>query len=119
MYGLPGGNRGSPDVSFVAATRLPSGSELKELFRRTAVFELVPDLVAEVLSPSDRPREVMDKVGEYLGAGGRQVWVIDPAEERAVAYRSVTGAREIPPGGFLDGEDVLPGFRCPLRDLFE
>jgi Uma2 family endonuclease len=119
VYGLPSGNRRSPDVSFIAATRLPSGPELKELFRRTAVFELVPDLVVEVLSPSDRPREVMDKVGEYLGAGVRLAWVIDPAEERAVAYRSVTGAREIPPDGSLDGEDLLPGFRFPLRELFE
>jgi Uma2 family endonuclease len=118
-HGLPSGNRRSPDVSFIAATRLPSGPELKELFRRTAVFELVPDLVVEVLSPSDRPREVMDKVGEYLGAGVRLAWVIDPAEERAVAYRSVTGAREIPPDGSLDGEDLLPGFRFPLRELFE
>src|SRR2546426_817289 len=52
-------------------------------------------------------------------AGVRLAWVIDPAEERAVAYRSVTGAREIPPEGSLDGEDLLPGFRCPLRELFE
>ncbi len=119
VYGLPSGNRRSPDISFIAASRLPSGAELKDLFRRTAVFEFVPDLAVEVLSPSDRPREVMDKVGEYLGAGVRLAWVIDPVEERAVAYRSVTGAREIPPDGSLDGEDLLPGFRCPLRDLFE
>jgi len=119
VYGLPSGNRRSPDISFIAAPRLPKGAELKDLFRRTAVFEFVPDLAVEVLSPSDRPREVMDKVGEYLGAGVRLAWVIDPAEERAVAYRSVTGAREIPPEGSLDGEDLLPGFRCPLRDLFE
>ncbi len=119
VYGLPSGNRRSPDISFIAASRLPSGAELKDLFRRTAVFEFVPDLAVEVLSPSDRPREVMDKVGEYLGAGVRLAWVIDPVEERAVAYRSVTGAREIPPDGFVDGEDLLPGFRCPLRELFE
>jgi Uma2 family endonuclease len=119
VYGLPSGNRRSPDISFIAAARLPSGAELKDLLRRTAVLEFVPDLAVEVLSPSDRPREVMDKIGEYLGAGVRLAWVIDPVEERAVAYRSVTGAREIPPDGALDGEDLLPGFLYSLRELFE
>jgi Uma2 family endonuclease len=79
--------------------------------------ELAPDLAVEVLSPEDSPREVLDKVGEYLAAGVRLVWVIDPRASRAVRYRSLTDVHEIGPDGNLDGEEVLPGFRCPLADL--
>ena len=60
---------------------------------------------------------VLDKVGEYLEAGVRMVWVIDPRSARAVRYRSVGEVREVGPDDSLDGEDVLPGFRCLLRDV--
>jgi hypothetical protein len=59
---------------------------------------LAPDLAVEVLSPRDRPRYVMDKVGEYLEAGVRLVWVIDPKKERAVVYRSLSDVRELGSG---------------------
>jgi Uma2 family endonuclease len=70
-----------------------------------------------VLSPGDRPRHVLDKVGEYLEAGVRLIWVIDPGKARAVVYRSLSDVRELADDDVLDGEDVLPGFRCPLRDI--
>jgi Uma2 family endonuclease len=70
-----------------------------------------------VLSPRDRPRHVLDKVGEYLEAGVRLIWVIDPRKARAVIYRSLSDVRELAADGMLDGEDVLPGFRCALRDI--
>jgi Uma2 family endonuclease len=108
-YRLPGGNVRSPDASFVASKRL---SRVPEGF-----LELAPDLAVEVLSPHDSPREVLDKVGEYLAAGVQLVWVIDPREGRAVSYRSLTDVHEIGPDGTLDGGELLPGFRCPLADL--
>lgn len=79
---------------------------------------MAPDLVIEVLSPDASPREVLDKVGEYLSAGAPLVWVIDPKTETAAAYRSLTDVARVPKNGILDGEDVLPGFRLPLAELF-
>ena len=76
-----------------------------------------PDLAVEVLSPSDRPRFVLDKVGEYLQAGVRLVWVIDPKRRRAAVYRSTTDVREILEDGVLDGEDVVPGFAVALAEI--
>jgi len=108
-YRLPGGNVRSPDASFVSSKRLPKVPE--------GFAEVAPDLAVEVLSPEDSPREVLDKVGEYLAAGVRLVWVIDPRASRAVRYRSLSDVREIAPDGTLDGEEVLPGFRCPLAEL--
>lgn len=76
-----------------------------------------PDLAVEVLSPDDRPRYVLDKLGEYLGAGVRLVWVIDPGARVATVYRSLTDVRRLEEHEALDGEDVVPGFRCPLADI--
>ena len=78
---------------------------------------MAPDLAVEVLSPDDRPRDVLDKVGEYLEAGVPLVWVIDPRKSKAIAYRSLTDVREVALDGMLDGEEVLPGFRCALREI--
>ncbi|HET7294193.1 MAG TPA: Uma2 family endonuclease [Vicinamibacteria bacterium] len=109
-FRLPGGNVRSPDASFVAKERFAAG--VPEGFA-----DVPPDLAVEVLSPEDRPRTVLDKVGEYLQAGVRLVWVIDPRAGRAVVYRSLTDVREVKADDDLDGEDVLPRFRFSLAEL--
>jgi Uma2 family endonuclease len=76
-----------------------------------------PDLAVEVLSPSDRPRQVLDRIGEYLEAGVRLVWVIDPVERNATVYRSLTDVMTVDETGVLDGEDVVPGFTCPVAAI--
>ena len=62
-------------------------------------------------------RHVLDKVGEYLEAGVRMVWIIDPRKAKAIVYRSLSDVTELQGGDALDGGEVLPGFRCPLRDV--
>lgn len=109
-FRLPGGNVRCPDVSFVSAARVPAGQP-------QGFAELAPDLAVEVLSPEDRHRDVLDKVGEYLGAGVRLVWVIDPEQATAVVFRSLTDVRRVERDGVLDGEDVVPGFTCALSEL--
>jgi Uma2 family endonuclease len=69
--------------------------------------------------PSDRSRPLLDKIGEYLDAGVRLVWVIDPARRVANCYRSLTDVRTVTAEQELDGEDVVPGFRCRLSDLLD
>jgi Uma2 family endonuclease len=78
---------------------------------------LAPDLVAEVLSPGDRPGEVMNKVGDWLNAGCRLVWVIDPARRRALVYRADGSVSLLAERDALDGEDVLLGFSSALVDV--
>jgi Uma2 family endonuclease len=110
-FRLPGGNVRSPDASFVAAGRFEADTPPDDF------ADLAPDLAVEVLSPSERPRAVLDKVGEYLEAGVRLVWVIDPRSAKAIVYRSLTDVTELQTGDALDGGEVLPGFRCLLRDI--
>jgi Uma2 family endonuclease len=110
-FRLPSGNVRSPDASFVAAGRFRDGKVPDDY------ASVAPDLAVEVLSPGDHPRYLLDKVGEYLEAGVRLVWVIDPRKARAVVYRSLSDVRELSPDDALDGEDVLPGFRCTLGEI--
>ncbi len=75
-FRLPSKNVRSPDVSFVASGRFPDDKPPVDF------GSVAPDLAVEVLSPHDRPRHVLDKVGEYLEAGVRLIWVIDPQRAR-------------------------------------
>ena len=110
-FRLPGGNVRSPDASFVARDRF-EGDQPPEGFS-----PVPPDLAVEVLSPDDRPRAILDKVGEYLERGVRVVWVIDPRSRTATVYRSLSDVSRLGPDDDLDGQDVLPGFRCRLSDI--
>lgn len=75
-FRLPKGNVRSPDISFVARGRFK-----KEIVPK-GFIPFPPDLAVEVLSPEDRPRFVLDKVGEYLDAGVRMVWVLPGGAQR-------------------------------------
>jgi len=102
---------GVSDVAFVATDRLPP--------RSTGGFaELAPDLVVEVVSPSDRASDVASKAEMWLDAGVRLVWVVDPQARLAAAHHPGGLVTVLRADGVLDGEDVLPGFRLPLAPLF-
>ena len=79
---------------------------------------MVPDLVAEVLSPNDRKRDVADKIGESLDAGVPVVLLIDPRQKSVTIYRSLTSPYVLGVGDSLSFEDVLPGFTCRVGDIF-
>jgi Uma2 family endonuclease len=100
----------SPDVAFVAADRVPGQAP-------RGFFEGAPDLAVEILSPDDNARDVLDKVGEYVKAGTRLVWVIDPDRRRAVVHRSLTDVQRLTKADSLAGEELLPGFSCNLGDV--
>lgn len=101
-----------PDVFFVRQDRLPPN------WTEEAFLRIPPDLVVEVISPSDLADALDQKVEEYLRAGVRLIWVVHPVARRIEIFRadgSIDGRRA---HQNIDGEDVLPGFHCPVRDLF-
>ena len=102
-----------PSVTFVARGRLP----VEELARGHVT--VAPDLAVEVVSPNDTVYELNKKVQEYLRAGVRLVWVIDPENRTLVVYRANRTLAEFQPEDELTGEDVIPGFRCLVRDFFQ
>ncbi|MGH7319954.1 MAG: Uma2 family endonuclease [Candidatus Rokuibacteriota bacterium] len=101
----------APDVAFVSTGRLPEG-RLPQGF-----IDGAPDLAVEVLSPSEKPVEVQQKVRDYLEAGARLVWVIAPEAKSATVYRPDGSARLLRESESLDGEDVLPGFTLALNHV--
>jgi Uma2 family endonuclease len=103
----------SPDVAFVARVRLAG---LKRPPR--GFFPGAPDLVVEVLSPADTAERMHEKLALYFAHGTRLAWVINPAERNALVYRTPEADRLLRVTDTLDGEDVLPGFRLPLAELF-
>lgn len=102
----------APDVAFVAAPRTSA-------IARHGYAPIAPDLVAEILSPGDRPGEVLEKVSEWLRADTRIVWVIDPDRRVAHVHRADGTIAIVHQDSALDGEDVLPGFSCPIREILE
>jgi Uma2 family endonuclease len=97
----------APDTGFVHRDRLPD-----PLPRGYAEF--APDLAVEVLSPDDRPGEVLAKVADWLRAGTRLVWIVDPIRRTARVYRADGTESFATVDDSLDGEDVLPGFSLEL-----
>ncbi len=100
-----------PDVSFVRHGRLP-GNVVPEGW-----VTIPPDLAVEVISPNDSYEEVEEKLDDYEKAGVPLIWVISPRSRTEMVYRangSVTRLRE---DDDLSGEDVIPRFRCPLREI--
>lgn len=101
-----------PDVAFLSAPRLA------ELPDPSKFWPGPPDLAVEALSPEDRVSEVLTKVGDYLDAGAVLVWVVDPESRTASAYRGTQSVRVCRADDELSAEDLLPGFRLKVADLF-
>lgn len=80
--------------------------------------EFAPDLVVDVLSPEERESVWLDKVSEYLQAGVRLVYVLDPERRWATTYRTWTDVPYTESDGQLEGGDVLPGFTSAPADVF-
>jgi Uma2 family endonuclease len=101
----------APDVAFVSGERVPDPAPL-------GYPALAPDLVVEVLSPGDRPGETLAKVADWLTAGSRLVWVVDPSRREARVYRQDGSETLLTENESLSGEDVVPGFEYQLDALF-
>jgi len=100
----------APDAAFIAKARVPHPMP-------RGYPSMAPDLAVEVLSPDDRPGEVLAKVADWLSAGSALVWVIDPDRRTARVYRADGTESHLRESDALDGESVLPGLVVPLRSV--
>jgi Uma2 family endonuclease len=101
-----------PDVSYWSVERLPLDLEPQ------GYPDVSPDLAVEVLSPTNRASTIRDKLQEYFERGVRMVWIVDPEDRTVRVYRSLDEGRIFHENATLDGEDVLPGFRVKVAELF-
>jgi Uma2 family endonuclease len=103
-----------PDVAFVSHSTWPANRRAPKV----SVWDLVPDLAVEVVSPSNSAADVQRKIHEYFDAGVSVVWVVYPEQKNIYIYASPTKIQVLQLGDELDGGDLLPGFKLPLSALF-
>jgi Uma2 family endonuclease len=108
-----GPNERLPDIAFVAADRIPLEGEPQ------GMWPFAPDLAVKILSPTDLHEQVSGKIREYFAAGVRQVWLISPAYTTVTIYQSPTQVRMLTEEDDLSSDEILPGFRCRIRELFQ
>lgn len=98
-----------PDVAYWSRERLPVVP--------VGYIEIAPDLLVEVLSPSNTSRQIRTKIQEYFARGVRLVWVVAPEDRTLTIYRTPDEGRLLHESATVTGEEVLPGFSCRVSDL--
>ncbi|MBI4478327.1 MAG: Uma2 family endonuclease [Acidobacteria bacterium] len=102
-----------PDVSFVRVERLSPGDVPR------SYWSGAPDLAVEIRSPNDRRGKIDRKLHDYLRAGVRMIWFIEPDRRTVTVYRPDADPVTLPADEEVDGGDVVPGFRLRISDLFD
>lgn len=92
-------------------------SRLHEL-HRTGFLRGAPDLAIEIVSPSNRPPEIPEKVAEYLAAGAQAIWLVYPSSTTVAVHTSPEGVALLGATDTVDGGELLPGLDLPVAKLF-
>ena len=102
----------APDAAFIAKERLPpEGVPI-------GYFDTIPDLVVEVVSPSDRAGQVQAKIEQWIEHGVKLVWLVHPEQRSITVYSSDREVQVLHEGDTLTGDPVLPDFSCSVSEIF-
>ena len=102
----------APDIAFIHKHNFPAA------LPEDSFWPGAPDLAVEVVSPNDTIREIEERVRAWLDAGTKMVWVVNPKWRTVSVHRSATDPTTLTEKDELTGGDVVPGFRCRVRDVF-
>ena len=102
----------APDVGFIRRERIPAKFDYQHY------LPVPPDAALEVMSPSDSLPEVMEKINLYLEAGVPLVWLAIPKRRVIMVFRPGQDQKTLTENDEIDGEDVIPGFRLSVREVF-
>jgi Uma2 family endonuclease len=108
----------NPDTVRAADVIYISNERYAQQGNRRGYLQVAPELVVEVLSPSDSWGGVMAKLGDYFAGGVLMVWVIDPDARQVFVYRSLTNVRQFSEADTLPGDEILPDLALPVANLF-
>jgi Uma2 family endonuclease len=107
---LPNTDLKAPDVSFVRASRLRQ--------RRRYFAEMVPDLVVEIKSQSDRIKPLKEKIQMFLSLGAVVGILIDPDKETVTVYRPTGESTVLSDGDRLTIPELFPGWEIAISELW-
>ena len=102
-----------PDIAYFSVETLPLDIDVQ------GYYEVVPDLVVEIVSPNDSPQYVADRVAMWLSHGVRLVWAVYPVPRTVAAHPAAGPTLIYTEDDVLDGGDVLPEFTCPVREILD
>ena len=102
-----------PDVYYISAEKLPLDVSV------SGYYEVIPDAVAEVFSPSDRLSEFDAKIQMWLDFGVRLVLAVYPETRTIATHQPGRPPTTLNYADTLAGDDVIPGFQCPVREIFD
>jgi Uma2 family endonuclease len=102
------------DVCFMSFKKIPASVPPSK-----KPFRIMPELVVEIKSDTDRHKAIRVKTEEYLTAGVKVVMVIDPEIESVAVFRDEELPIRFHNGDTVTIPDVLPGFAAPVKAFFE
>ena len=102
-----------PDIAFFSADKIPPGVRIR------GYYQVPPDIVVEIASPTDTLAAINDKALMWLRYGARLAWTLHPDHRRVDIHTPDGAVRSLTDGDTLTGGDVLPGFACPISDIFD
>ena len=108
----------NPDSSVGIDVAYISAEQVAATPRNAFLIEGAPVLAVEILSPSDRNDDVTDKLQEYIDAGVKLVWRVEPVLGLVTVLRPDTEPEGLNVNGYLDGGPHLPGFRVAVAEIF-
>ncbi len=111
LYALAPLTRRAPDVAVIL------GDRQREL-EGAKVIPIIPEIVVEVLSPSEKPHKIHRKLKQYFEAGVKEAWLIDPEDHTVEIWTGPTLPDHALGGNATLESPLLPGFALPLSDLF-
>lgn len=100
------------DVAFISQARLAQ-------VKSESFLDVAPELIVEIMSPSDRWVDVMTKLSEYFAIDVKMVWVVEPHSQQIYIYCSLTDVTILTGADQIDGGDLLPGFETPVASFFQ
>ncbi len=114
-FTMPDGSVREPDAAWISDERLAT---LPPRGQRPAFPAVVPDLVIEVRSPSDRLPQQQRKLEEWIAYGARLGWLVDPEEGRIYVYRPGAAPQILERPDTISGEPELPGLEVDCADIW-
>ena len=114
-FTMPDGSVREPDAAWISDERLAA---LPPRGQRPAFPAVVPDLVIEVRSPSDRLPQQQRKMEKWIAYGARLGWLVDPEESRIYVYRPDADPEILERPDTISGEPELPGLKVDCADIW-
>ncbi|MCC6612079.1 MAG: Uma2 family endonuclease [Anaerolineae bacterium] len=98
-----------PDLAFVSRGRVKPTK---------GYIYAAPDIAVEIISPTERPTDIRQKLREYLDYGVQQVWQVFPESQEIQIHLPDGTARTYRAGEVIDGGDLLLGFQLDVATVF-